>query len=258
MRDLTVTLIQAPLDWEDKTANLQRFDRHIAALGGKTDLIVLPEMFSTGFSMQPAPLAEGPDGPTFSWMAQKVKETGAVITGSLIASENGAFYNRLVWMQPDGEFHYYNKRHLFTHSREDHNYQPGHKRLIAEINGWKVCPLICYDLRFPVWSRNTEQYDVLLYVANWPEPRRNAWKSLLIARAIENQAYTLGLNRIGTDGNGLSYTGDSLVADYAGEPILHVAQQEGAFTVQLNHEAQQTFRKKLAFLPDQDRFQILD
>ncbi len=258
MQDLTVTLIQAPLDWEDKSANLHRFDQHLATLDGKTDLIILPEMFSTGFSMQPKPLAEAPTGPTIGWMAEKAQQTGAVIVGSLIVTENGAFYNRLIWMQPDGQSLFYDKRHLFTLSGEDRDYQPGNKKLIATLNGWKVCPLICYDLRFPVWSRNTHQYDLLLYVANWPEARRKAWISLLTARAIENQAYTIGLNRIGEDGNGLKYTGDSLAIDYAGDSLLQVTQQEGAYTLQLNYASQQTFRKKLAFLADQDPFKIID
>ncbi|GJM34919.1 MAG: nitrilase family protein [Saprospiraceae bacterium] len=256
MQDLKITLVQSELDWEDKAANFRRFDQWLTPLKGQSDLVILPEMFTTGFSMNAAALAELPNGPTISWMAEKAQQTGAVITGSYIAKEKDHYYNRLIWMQPDGKFESYDKRHLFTLSGEEQHYRPGQQRLIVQLKGWKICPLICYDLRFPVWSRNTNHYDLLLYVANWPGVRRHAWKSLLTARAIENQTYTIGLNRVGQDANGLEYAGDSTVINYAGDVLVQLAEHEGVYTAHLSYSKQQTFRKKLAFLADQDKFDI--
>lgn len=251
---LHVILVQTALHWEDRKGNLEALGKKLDRLSGPAHLVVLPEMFTTGFTMNARPLAEPTEGPTFDWMARQASRLNAVVTGSMIAEENGLYYNRLLWVRPDGTYEKYDKRHLFTLAGEHEHYTPGQQRLVVELEGWKVLPLICYDLRFPVWARNTENYDLLIYTANWPEMRRQAWRTLLAARAIENQSYTLGVNRVGTDGNGFPYTGDSSAFDYAGEELLHAAQVEGLFTVQLSYEKQQDFRSKLQFLADRDRF----
>ena len=257
VENLQVTLLQSHLIWEDKTANLAQFDQKLDQLTSQSDLIILPEMFTTGFSMQPEKLAEPMDGPTVKWLSEKAQQTNAVVTGSFICIENGQYYNRLVWMQPDGQYFTYDKRHLFTLAKEHEHYSAGQKRLIVEWKGWKIMPLICYDLRFPVWSRNTEQYDLLVYVANWPEKRVNAWKSLLTARAIENQCYAIGVNRVGHDGNGIPHSGASSLVDYSGALLYQVNYQEDSFTTTLSLAPQNTFRNKLRFLDDRDKFQIL-
>lgn len=254
MENLRVSLLQAELIWEDKNANLQRFSKKIGALDPGTDLIVLPEMFTTGFSMNAAALAESMDGRTMQWMADEAANSQAVLVGSFIAREKDRFYNRLVWMRPDGSFDLYDKRHLFAYAGEDKIYTAGEKKLIVSLKGWQICPLICYDLRFPVWSRNVEDYDLLLYVANFPERRNHAWKSLLLARAIENQAYTIGLNRVGKDGQGIAYSGDTCVVDYEGTLVFHLAHTEGSHTLELSADMQQAFREKFPFLKDQDAF----
>ena len=256
MDNLSVTLVQSPLHWEDRTANLAHFDQMLQGLQGSTDLIVLPEMFASGFSMQAAKLAEPMNGTSIKWMQQKAQALNAVITGSLIIEEKGQFFNRMVWMRPDGHFQTYDKRHLFTLAKEDEHYTAGQERVIVELKGWRIMPLICYDLRFPVWSRNNLNYDLLIYVANWPDRRRNAWQSLLKARAIENQAYTIGVNRVGTDGAGHYYSGDSALVDYAGELLYQLSHQEAVLTASLSYTKQQTFRSKLRFLDDQDIFEI--
>jgi len=254
---LTVSLVQASLVWEDRDANLQKFSELLSQLKqGDTELVVLPEMFTTGFSMNAAALAEPTEGEAFRWMAEQAGRLDAVVTGSIIAEASGRYYNRLLWVRPDGTFSHYDKRHLFTLAKEEETYAPGEQPLYVHCQGWKVMPLICYDLRFPVWSRNREHYDLLLYVANWPAKRRAAWKALLKARAIENQAYTIGLNRVGEDGNGYPYTGDSGVFDYAGEPLLQASEVEGVFQLPLSKSKQDTFRQKLRFLNDQDQFSI--
>jgi len=254
MENLRVSLLQAELAWEDKTANLRRFDEKIEALTATTDLILLPEMFTTGFSMNAPALAESMDGPTMQWLAGQAAKSRAVVAGSFIALEKGRYYNRFVWMRPDGSWAVYDKRHLFAYAGEDRTYSPGEKRLMVELKGWKICPLICYDLRFPVWSRNTENYDLLLYVANFPERRRQAWTALLTARAIENQAYTIGVNRVGKDGQDIAYSGDSCVVDYEGNTLYHLAEVEDVHTLELSADAQQAFREKFPFLKDQDVF----
>src|SRR5574337_503960 len=219
MENLNITLIQSNLHWENIDKNLQQFSEKMATVKEPTDLIVLPEMFSTGFSMNSKNLSEGMNGKTLLWMRKHCKEKGCAITGSVIISENGNYFNRLIWMWADGSYEIYNKRHLFQMANEDNYYTPGKYRKVVELKGWKICPLICYDLRFPVWSRNTwkktskfikdggreiiAEYDVLIYVANWPERRAHPWKSLLVARAIENQSYVIGVNRVGSDGNGV-------------------------------------------------------
>ncbi len=256
MEQLRVTLVQSFLYWEDKTANFRQFEQKLAPMVGQTDLVVLPEMFTTGFSMNAAALAENMQGSTMQWLRTQAAQLNAVVTGSFIAEDNGRYYNRLVWMLPDGEYAVYDKRHLFTYAQEHQHYAAGQQRLLVQWRGWKILPLICYDLRFPVWSRNTEDYDLLLYVANFPERRSYAWKSLLIARAIENQAYTIGVNRVGKDGNDIYYAGDSMILDYAGQPLYQLSHLEGVFTTSLSYTAQQKFRQRFAFLQDRDTFTI--
>jgi omega-amidase len=292
MSTLTITTIQSNLQWEDKNANLQLFEEKIGQLQ-RTEVVILPEMFSTGFSMQAAALAEKMDGPTVSWMKRLAAEKKIILTGSLIIEEEGHYYNRLVWMLPNGQFGYYDKRHLFGYGHEDQHYTPGHKRLIASVKGWKLNLLVCYDLRFPVWSRQkpakaelsdlvaseleardlplaapqetdlvepahvlTPEYDVLVYVANWPERRNHAWKTLLQARAIENQCYVVGVNRVGTDGMGLQYSGDSMIVDAMGTVLYTKADEEDVFTITLQKESLEETRSKLPFLKDADRFLI--
>lgn len=257
MTNLKITAIQTTLFWEDVSANLDCLEKKLAALVDSTDIIILPEMFSTGFSMTPAKFAEAPKGKTLAWLKKQAQKTKAVITGSYIVKEAGNYFNRLVWMQPDGIFQTYDKRHLFSLSEEPKHYTAGEKKLIVEYKGWKICPLICYDLRFPVWSRNVENYDLLIYVANWPEKRAHHWRSLLMARAIENQSYTVGVNRVGNDGNDFYHAGDTSLIDFAGNILLHTAHVEGAHTIELDYQKQQAFRQRFQFLADKDTFEIL-
>lgn len=254
MSDLRTTIVQTDISWEAVDENLQQLESKLATLSGQTDLIVLPEMFTTGFSMQPEGLAEAPKGRTFGWMQRQAVKLQAAVTGSLIVRENDRYYNRLYWVKPDGSHHTYDKRHLFTLAGEHHHYASGEERTLINYRGWRVLPLICYDLRFPVWSRNTVDYDLLIYVANWPTPRSLHWRQLLCARAIENQAYTIGVNRVGYDGNDHHYRGDSCIIDYAGQHLAQLALSEQIVTCTLDLEAQQSFRQKLAFLDDRDKF----
>ncbi len=256
---MRLTIIQTSLHWENPAANRTQLGNMLKPLEGQTDLIVLPEMFSTGFSMNAAAIAEPMDGPTFQWLREQAAQLGAAITGSIICRDGGHFYNRLVFIRPDGQADYYDKRHLFTLAGEHETYTPGQHRLLVEWMGWRICPLICYDLRFPVWSRQMAgaQYDLLLYVANWPTRRGHHWRSLLPARAIENQAYVAGVNIFGADGNGHEYSGDSSIWDYSGLAICQLSGQSGYFTAQLSLEQQQQYRNQLAFLADADTFQLL-
>ena len=238
-------------------------ERKINALQEPTHVVILPEMFSTGFSMKPAALAETMDGETVQWMKRMAIQKKIILTGSVIIEEGGRFFNRLIWMQPDGNYGYYDKRHLFAYAEEDKYFSPGTQRLIASVNGWRINLLVCYDLRFPVWSRQASngteeaEYDVLIYVANWPERRSTAWKTLLRARAIENQCYVIGVNRVGKDGNDLNYTGDSMVIDALGEVLYEKANEEDAFTITLDKESLQNIRNKIPFLKDADDFRIM-
>ena len=255
---LKVTTIQSIIHWEDTQANLDLFSKKMEGLEGQTDLVILPEMFTTGFSMNPTGIAESMEGSTVAWMKKKAEQLQAVVTGSLIVEDQGRYYNRLVWMFPDGTCQTYDKRHLFTLAGEDKNYDRGRKKLIVSWKGWKICPLICYDLRFPVWARNTENYDLLIFTANWPKARTNAWRTLLEARAIENQCYVVGVNRVGKDHNDLAYLGYSSVIDYTGVVLHQVAEIEQVFTTALSQDKMMLFRKKLNFLADRDDFRIVD
>ena len=263
MSTLTVTLLQTSLHWEDPARNRQALGEKIRGLSQKTEIIFLPEMFTTGFSMHADELAEPMDGPSVDWMRQVAAEKKVVLAGSLIIRENGKNYNRLVWMLPNGQYGCYDKRHRFGMGGEGDQYTAGIKRVIASAKGWKVNLQVCYDLRFPVWARNhadengQPEYDLLVYVANWPETRIQAWKTLLTARAIENQCYVIGLNRVGTDGMGLSYPGESMVIDPMGE-ILYTkgGGQEDMPTITLDRARLTEVRQKLPFLRDADRFDI--
>lgn len=253
---MKITLIQTALAWEDAEANRSNFTTHINDMQEETDLILLPEMFSTGFTLNPAPIAEKVNGPTAMWMKTMAGENNCAITGSLVIEEDGRYYNRLLFVFPDGAIQQYDKRHLFSLAGEDKAYTPGKERLIVEYKGWKICPLVCYDLRFPVFSRNTEEYDLLLYVANWPEPRLLAWDTLLKARAIENMCFVTGLNRTGKDSNGHNYPGHSQVLDALGNYILKPSRSEGVFTVTLDKQSMLETRQKFGFLNDRDRFTL--
>jgi len=250
--DINVTLVQSDLVWEDISANLVHFSEKLDQIKEQTDLIILPEMFTTGFSMHPNKFAEKMNGTTIQWMKTYASKLDAVITGSLIIEENGSYFNRGVWAQADGEIKYYDKKHLFNLAGEGKCYAAGSKRIITKIKGWKICPLICYDLRFPGWSRNKNDYDLLVYMANWPEPRREHWSTLLRARAIENQCYTIGVNRVGIDGKGHNYTGDSALIDPLGRTIIDISTKEFVGTSNLSMEHLRTVRQKLPFLKDQD------
>jgi predicted amidohydrolase len=253
---LKVSLIQTDLAWHDAAANRGRFDHLVAPLAGQTDLVVLPEMFSTGFTMAAAQVAEPVEGPTTQWMRALSKRLDAVITGSVVTQDGDRYFNRLIWMRPDGSHSTYDKRHLFRMALEHKHYASGSKRLVVELKGWRICPLVCYDLRFPVWSRHsaTHAYDVLLYVANWPERRRYAWQTLLKARAIENLSYCIGVNRVGTDGLDVAYTGDSAALDFMGQPLIPDLAGESVQTVTLDYAALKAFRAKFPAHMDADEF----
>jgi omega-amidase len=303
MSPLTITTIQTGLQWEDKRTNLKRFEERILAIPEPTEVVVLPEMFSTGFSVRPATLAERMDGPTVAWMQEIAARKKVILTGSIIVEEEGNYYNRMIWMLPNGQYGYYDKRHRFAYAGEDEQYTAGNKRLIASVKGWKVLLLVCYDLRFPVWSRQAPrkgqkpderdptpsaaappadapdrrmpvspvmathppaghpdapdlEYDLLLYVANWPESRAHAWKTLLQARAIENQCFVAGVNRIGKDGNDINYSGDTMILDPLAETIYHAAAKDEVHTVTLRKEDLLRVRTRFPFWQDADRFSI--
>jgi predicted amidohydrolase len=264
MKNISVTLVQTNLVWENPDANISVLNKLIAPIQN-TDIIILPEMFTTGFTMKPVQLAEPHGGKGLQWMHQKAKEKNSVITGSICVEDGKKYYNRLYWVEPD-KTSYYNKRHLFRMGEEDKHYSAGAEKIITEKNGWKILPLVCYDLRFPIWSRNKYQvsgndlqaaYDVLIYVANWPEVRSYPFKQLLIARAIENQCYVIGVNRVGTDGSGFSHSGDSVVINPLGEIISKTkAHEESVETVDLDMEFLNNLRKKFPVGLDADGFEI--
>lgn len=279
MSSLSITTIQTDIAWEDKAVNLHTLEQKISGLAERTEIIVLPEMFNTGFSMRAEALAETMEGDTVQWMRSVAANHKVVLTGSLIIKENESYFNRLIWMLPNGQYGHYDKRHLFALAGEHTCFTPGNKRLIASVKGWKINLLVCYDLRFPVWSRNRImstpiapseklmtrasvetaadsplEYDLLVYVANWPEKRSHAWKTLLCARAIENQCFVIGVNRVGRDGNNILYSGNSLVINPAGEVLYHMADEEDVFTITLEKEQLQEQRRKYPFWQDSDSF----
>lgn len=254
---MKIALVQTDLVWENINENIKNFEAKINDLASDTDLIILPEMFSTGFTMHPQKVAESENGKTVSWMVQTAIRTQKAITGSLVIEENGNFYNRLFFVYPNGTYKKYDKRHLFSLAGEHHNYTAGAEKLIVKYKDWNICLLVCYDLRFPVFSRNTEDYDLLIYVANWPTKRIDAWDILLKARAVENMVYTLGVNRIGTDKNQNEYPGHSQLVDYLGKHIIEPQTVEGNFYVTLDKKPQNEIREKLGFLNDRDSFSIV-
>ncbi|WP_299822325.1 amidohydrolase [uncultured Pontibacter sp.] len=255
--DLRVTIVQTELHWQNAEDNRSMFSEKLAAAAPATDLIVLPEMFTTGFSMSAEALAEEADGPTLDWMRKEARTHHAVVTGSIIVREGGAYFNRLYWVRPDGTYATYDKKHLFRMAKEHQTYTPGQERLLVELNGWNICPLVCYDLRFPVWSRNTNNaYDLLLYVANWPKVRSQPWRILLQARAIENIAYVIGVNRIGTDGNQHPYSGDSAIIHPKGYHLLETSETEGIHTLTLSKKELEDFREAFPAHLDADNFSL--
>ncbi|PWK28599.1 putative amidohydrolase [Arcicella aurantiaca] len=286
MQDLSVTIIQTDLYWENPTANLANLEEKIAQISSPTDLIILPEMFNTGFTMNVKSVAEPMNFTTFKWMKQQAKKTNAVVSGSYIVKEGENCYNRLIWMRPDGSFETYDKRHLFRMGGENNNFSGGEKRLIVELKGWKICPLICYDLRFPVWSRqgftkgqshegtkaqsekievsdsqstihNSQlTYDLLIYVANWPAVRSKVWDTLLQARAIENLSYCIGVNRVGGDGMGLHYNGNSAIIDFKGNQMFFQTDSEVIHTQIITKQDLEDFRTKFPAFLDADDFEI--
>ena len=285
MKDLSVTIIQTNLFWENPTANLANLEEKMAQIPSPTDLIILPEMFTTGFTMNAKSVAEPMNFTTFKWLKQQAKRTQAVITGSFIVKEGEHFFNRLIWMRPDGSFETYDKRHLFRMGEEDKTFTAGTKRLIVELNGWRICPLICYDLRFPVWSRNIKSasyklqvvsetsklnsneqllatydllsYDLIIYVANWPSVRSQVWDTLLQARAIENQSYCIGVNRVGIDGMNLEYSGNSTVIDFKGNQLFYQKEDEVVNSQILSKKELEDFRAKFPAYLDADDFEII-
>ena len=254
---MKIALIQTHLIWENPLENRSHLAQKITGFMEEVDLIVLPEMFSSGFTMNPKAVAETMNGETIAWLQHLAKAKDCAITGSLVIEENGKYYNRLVFVYPNGELKTYDKRHLFTLAGEDKVYTAGKEKLIIEYKGFRICPLICYDLRFPVFARNVEDYDVLLYVANWPKPRINAWDILLKARAVENMSYAIGVNRIGMDENELEYVGHSQAVDFLGNYLLEAQETDGVFIVELDKEKLLETKNKLAFLEDKDQFRLL-
>ncbi|HRG24854.1 MAG TPA: amidohydrolase [Chitinophagaceae bacterium] len=274
MSTLTITTIQTNLHWEDKAANLKMLEEKIFGIQEKSEIVVLPEMFNTGFTMQPEKLAETMEGETVAWMKKMAMEKRVVLVGSVAVkteerTETGisertetvsSYTNRLVWMLPNGQYGYYDKRHLFAFAGEDQHYTAGNKRLIASVKGWKINLQVCYDLRFPVWARQSSselpEYDLMIYVANWPERRSHAWKTLLQARAIENQCYVVGVNRVGNDGNNIYHSGDSMIVDPLGEVLYTKKDEEDIHTITIDKAQLDTVREKLPFLKDGDGFSI--
>ena len=259
MSQLNISIVQPDIVWEDKTANLKQYETYIENIKEKKEVVLLPEMFSTGFSMHPKKLAEPPYGETVHWMQEVAKKHHCILAGSLIIEEDDNFYNRLCWVQPDGQMGHYDKRHLFGYADEDQHYTAGNKRLIVSVKGIKICLLVCYDLRFPVWARNkNEEYDVLIYVANWPARRALAWETLLKARAIENMSYCIGVNRIGKDANDIEYNGGSAVFNPLGETVWQHFDTDVCHTVTIDKQNVEQARVQFSFLKDADNFMITD
>lgn len=256
-KELKVALIQTHLLWENPEANRTHLEHLIEKVPNKTQLIVLPEMFTTGFSMNPEVYAETMKGATVDWLKVLAAKQNAAICGSIMITEKDKYYNRFLFVTPDGMIQYYDKRHRFMMAGEGEKYTEGEHAICIEYLGWKIFPQICYDLRFPVFARNTVDYDILLYVANWPKTRISAWDTLLKARAIENMSYCIGVNRIGLDGNGLEYVGHSAIYDVLGDEVIFSKAEERISTVSLSKKHIETTRKKLPFLEDKDTFTLL-
>ena len=259
--EIRIALVQTDLHWQDKTANLAMLEEKIWGLKGQADLIILPEMFTTGFSMEAEKLAEPMNLTACKWMKQLAAQTQATLTGSVIITEGGKYYNRLLWVNPDGYIEHYDKRHLFRMAHEHETYSSGQKLPIFHLKGWRFCPQVCYDLRFPVWSRNgwdkgEAGYDVVFYVASWPAARVSAWDSLLPARAIENLSYSIGVNRVGIDGNGILYSGHSAAFDFKGEKTADLGETEMIQVISFSAQKLEEYRTKFPAWRDADEFTI--
>ena len=256
-KELNIVAIQANLTWGNPEKNRLYFEQVINKLTLNTNLVVLPEMFSTGFTMKPSSVSETMNGATVSWMINMAKTHNIGIIGSMVIQENNQYFNRAIFVHPSGSLEIYDKRHLFSLAGEDRQYTPGTNRIVIQFKGWRICPFICYDLRFPVWSRNTDNYDVLLFMANWPIPRIDAWDTLLKARAIENMSYCIGVNRIGEDENGYQYNGHTSAYNFLGEKVASTAEgKEDVLHCEISKTKLDEFRQKLNFLKDQDSFKI--
>lgn len=264
MNTLALSMLQSSIHWENKQNNLAAFSEKISAVPPNTELVILPEMFNTGFSMHVEKLAESMNGETVSWMKNEAISNKVIITGSLIIKDNDQYFNRLVWMLPNGDLGFYDKRHLFAYAGEHQYFAAGKKRFIASVKGWKINLQVCYDLRFPVWGRqqqhlqmaNEPEYDLIIYVANWPDARIQAWQTLLQARAIENQCYVAGVNRVGEDGNNIQYPGSSMLIDPLGNILHQAGNKEETFSFVLQKKELTAVRKKFPFLKDADQFNI--
>jgi omega-amidase len=258
MDNLKVTVYQGYLFWENIDKNLQNISLRLTGIRERTNLIILPEMFNTGFTMNAEALGEDIGGKTMKWMHDTAIKYDCVVTGSLIIKEDGKYYNRLIWMRTDGTYEHYDKRHLFALGKEHNTYTAGTKKLIVEINGWKICPVICYDLRFPVWLRNVdEDYDVLMIVANWPERRALHWRTLIPARAVENQSYVIAVNRVGHDGNEVYHSGDSTCISPNGDVVYYKRDEEDVYTFSIIYDEVKKIRRALPFLKDADEFTLV-
>jgi predicted amidohydrolase len=253
---LTLSLFQCATRWHDPAANRALFEGLFKEASSESDVLVLPEMFSTGFTMASQEVAEPMDGPTVNWMRERAAERDQIVCGSVVIEDQDAYFNRFIWARPDGSIAHYDKRHLFRMADEHRHYREGDAREVLELDGWRILPLVCYDLRFPVWSRNAEDYDVLLCVANWPAARRVAWQTLLKARAIENLSYSVGVNRIGVDGNQVSYAGDSAVYDFAGGALIELGDEQQVATVSLDPTTLRDHREAFPAWRDADQFEI--
>ncbi|HEY8011996.1 MAG TPA: amidohydrolase [Rudaea sp.] len=264
MTPIRVSLVQGATRWHDAAANRDYYGAFARALKGQTDLIVLPETFTSGFTNETLHQAETMQGDSVAWLKALAQEVGATITGSMVIRDGERYFNRLVWMRPDGTFDIYDKRHLFRMAKEHERYAGGDTRLIVELNGWRICPMVCYDLRFPVWTRNRHgksasdrfDYDLAIFVANWPTPRRQPWRTLLRARAIENLSYVVGVNRVGVDGNDLPYAGDSAALDFLGQSLAELGTQEQVVTITLDPAALAAHRERFPAWMDADDFRI--
>jgi predicted amidohydrolase len=255
---LNVSCIQTDLEWENVDSNLKHFSNKLELLSKDSEIVILPEMFTTGFSMNSVDLAEPMNGKTFTWMKEQSQKHNKIIIGSIIATENNKFYNRCITMFPNGEYYTYDKGHLFRMEKEHEDFTKGISKTIFKHKGWRICTMICYDLRFPVWSRNQDDYDLLIYIASWPESRREVWNTLIKARAIENQSYVIGVNRIGKDGEGISYFGDTVIINPKGQ-ILKKAKDyaDEIINAELSLKDLEQFRDKFPVFLDADNFKIV-
>ena len=256
--NLNVSCIQTELVWENIDQNLKHFSKKIDQVSIDTELIILPEMFTTGFTMNTVEMAESMDGKSFQWMKKQSNKSNKIIIGSIIIKEDKKYYNRCITMFPSGEYYTYDKGHLFRMEKENKDFTKGDSKTVFEYNGWRICTLICYDLRFPVWSRNQDDYDLLIYIASWPESRREVWNTLLKARAIENQSYVIGVNRIGNDGEGITYSGDTVIINPKGQIISKANDyKDEIINAELSLDELKQFREKFPVILDADDFKIL-